>query len=390
MTADASKMAPEALDDRTPMPSIRVPVELPDHAYEVHIGPGLLAEAGNLLRPHVSDAPLAIVSDETVAAHYLLPLRTALKDAGLHAHDIIVPPGESTKTFAQLGMLVEALLNIGIERQSTVIALGGGVVGDLAGFAAAIALRGVGYIQIPTTLLAQVDSSIGGKTAVDSPVGKNLIGAFHQPKLVLADTQTLDTLPLREIKAGYGEIVKYGLLGDAAFFDWLEDTGRSVLDRQPTVLGRAIADSCRAKARIVAADEKESGARALLNLGHTFAHALEAEAGFDTILLHGEAVTIGMLMAFDLSVRLGLCPPADRQRVAHHFAHLGLVHQLPALGGGRAWDADRLVDRMAVDKKVVGGSPTFVLVRSIGAAFVARDIALDDVRAVLALHGVQA
>ncbi|MEQ9190021.1 MAG: 3-dehydroquinate synthase [Alphaproteobacteria bacterium] len=367
--------------------TIRIAVEVPGHDYDILIGPGLLGCAGKLLRASVGKAPLVIISDETVAEHYLDPLHQSLADVNLTARHIILPPGEATKSFDRLGSVLDSMLAMGIERQSTVIALGGGVVGDLAGLAAAIALRGIGYVQIPTTLLAQVDSSIGGKTAVDSPAGKNLIGAFHQPRAVLADTDTLSTLPLRDLKSGYGEVVKYGLLGDAAFFAWLERSGKAVLDRDPAALSRAIAESCRAKARIVAADEREVGARALLNLGHTFAHALEAEAGFDTTLLHGEAVTLGMLMAFDLSVRLGHCPPADRERVARHFSNLGLLHALPTLPDGRTWNADRLLDRMAADKKVVDGALTFILARGIGAAFVARGVARDDVRAVLSDHG---
>jgi len=261
-----------------------------------------------------------------------------------------------------------------------VVALGGGVIGDLAGFAAAVLLRGVRFVQVPTTLLAQVDSSVGGKTAIDTAHGKNLVGAFHQPRLVLADTGVLDTLPRRELLAGYAEVLKYALLGDPGFFDWLEANGRKVIAGDAGARAHAIVTSCAAKAEIVAADEREAGARALLNLGHTFGHALEAETGYDGSLLHGEAVAIGMVLAFALSERLGLCPSADTARVRRHMADVGLPTGLP---GGRAWDAGRLLDHMTRDKKARDGRATFVLVRGIGRAYVEPEVDPAEVRALL-------
>ena len=256
------------------------------------------------------------------------------------------------------------------------------MIGDLTGLAAAIALRGIDYVQIPTTLLAHVDSSVGGKTAIDTPHGKNLIGAFHQPRLVLADTGVLDTLPPRELRAGYAEIVKYGLISDPDFFAWLEGHGAAVIEGDAAARRRAIVTSCKAKAAIVAGDERESGDRALLNLGHTFAHALESETGFGDELLHGEAVAIGMCLAFDLSVELGLCPPADADRVRRHFAMVDLAHGLDAVQG-RIWNAERLIAHMERDKKVRDGRKTFILVRGLGQAFISREVENDDLKALL-------
>ncbi len=357
-------------------------VELGPRSYDIVVGEGALARTGRRVAPLLGAGKTVVVTDETVAGLHLEELERSLAEAGIEHATIVLPPGEQTKDFAHLERLIDDLLALGIERGSTLIALGGGVIGDLAGFAAAIVLRGIDVVQVPTTLLAQVDSSVGGKTGIDTPRGKNLVGAFHQPRLVLADVGTLDTLPRRHLLAGYAEVAKYGLLGDAAFFAWLEDHGRAIRDGDATARRRAVVTSCRAKAAIVAADEREAGQRALLNLGHTFAHALETETGFGDVLLHGEAVAIGIVMAFDLSVRLGLCPPEDAERVRRHFAALGLATRLRDVEGPN-WSAERLLAHMASDKKVRGGRNAFVLVRGIGRAFVSLDVEREAVRAVL-------
>jgi 3-dehydroquinate synthase len=311
-------------------------------------------------------------------------LRRSLKRAGIESDKIVLPPGEQTKDFKHLQKLLDKLLSLRIERRTTLIALGGGVIGDLVGFAAAIALRGIDFIQIPTTLLSQVDSSVGGKTAIDTRHGKNLVGAFHQPRLVLADIDALDTLPPREIHAGYAEIAKYGLINDPSFWSWLENgAGRKLIDGDKEIRAKAVYESCANKARVVASDERETeGQRALLNLGHTFGHALEAETGFGGLLLHGEAVAIGCVMAFALSAKLGLCAQVDADRVRRHYAGLGLrtdPSQIPL----NHWDSETLIRHMGSDKKVEDGSITFILARGIGQAFVARNIATSEVRAVL-------
>jgi 3-dehydroquinate synthase len=310
-----------------------------------------------------------------------------LEGAGLRVSDVTVPPGEGSKSLAELGRVCDALLAARIERRDLVVALGGGVVGDLAGFAAAILRRGVRLVQIPTSLLAQVDSSVGGKTGINAAAGKNLLGAFHQPALVVADTALLDTLPAREARAGYAEIVKYGLIDDPDFFAWCEANGAAVLAGGPE-RDRAVAASCRAKAAVVVADEREEGeARALLNLGHTFAHALERAVGYDgSRLVHGEAVAIGLALAFRFSARLGLCPPADAERVAAHLAALGLPTRLADAPGGCGTPAE-LLDAMGQDKKVQAGRLTFILARGIGRSFVARDVAAADVLAFLQAEG---
>ena len=362
-----------------------VRVALGDRSYDVVIGAGVLARAGALLAPVAPVAPgrrAAVVSDARVAGLYLERLRSSLEDAGFATTTHLVPEGEPAKSWDSLGRLIEELLAARIDRDSMVVALGGGAVGDLAGAAAALALRGVGFVQAPTTLLAQIDSSVGGKTGVNSTHGKNLIGAFHQPRLVIADTDTLDTLPPRELRAGYAECVKYALIDDAAFFGWLETNVEELLAGAPAARIRAIAACCAAKARLVAEDERETGRRALLNLGHTFGHALEAAAGYDGALVHGEAVAMGTAMAFDLSVRLGFCAPAERERVLAHFASAGLPRTPPrALAAG--WTSRGLLDRMASDKKARGGRPTFVLARGIGRAFLHRGAAEADVLATL-------
>jgi 3-dehydroquinate synthase len=286
----------------------------------------------------------------------------------------ILPKGESTKSFAQLERLLDWLLGQHVGRDGLVIALGGGVVGDLAGFAAAITLRGLDFVQVPTTLLSQVDSSVGGKTAINMAHGKNLVGAFHQPGLVLIDTVVLDTLPRREVLAGYGEVVKYGLIRDPDFFDWLESNGAKVLAGDPEARRMAIVESCKAKARIVAADEREIGDRALLNFGHTFGHSLEAEAGYDGGVLHGEAVSIGMILALDLSREMGLCSGQDVDRVRRHFGDVGLPMEITAIPGSREWSAPALINHMRHDKKVLAGQMRFILARGIGDAFVTAEV----------------
>lgn len=356
-----------------------VRVALRARGYDIHIGGDLIDRAGGLLAPVLPTPRCVVVTDETVAALYLDRLNAALDDAGIARHTIVLPPGESTKSLERLGELLDELLALGIERSVTVIAFGGGVIGDIAGFAAAIALRGLPFVQIPTTLLAQVDSAVGGKTGINSRHGKNLIGSFHQPRLVIADVGLLASLPPRQRRAGYAEIVKYGAIGDAELFAWLEREGEALLAGDTDRLTYAVKASCESKAAIVAADERESGRRALLNLGHTFGHALEAEAGYGDALLHGEAVAIGMVLAFDLSVRLGLCPAEDADRLRRHLTAVGL----PTAPPRRSWSVDRLMDHMTRDKKVAGGRVTFILVRGIGKAFVASNVDPAEAAAVL-------
>jgi 3-dehydroquinate synthase len=360
-----------------------VTVPLGDRAYDILIGPGLLADAGALMRPLLPSARVFVVTDETLEGLHLEALKDALDDAGLENHGVVLPSGEQTKSFAHLESLLQAMLEAGCERGTTVVAFGGGVIGDLAGFAASILMRGVPFVQIPTTLLSQVDSSVGGKTAINTPQGKNLVGTFYQPRLVLADTTLLGTLPVRELKAGYAEVVKYGLIDDPAFFDWLEVAAPALLALNPSAIVRAVETSCRAKARIVGADERESAQRALLNLGHTFAHALEAEGGYGELLLHGEAVSIGLRLAFELSVALGLCPPADRDRLVAHLQSVAMPVELPPHPHG-AWEVDRLLGHFAKDKKVKDGRVTFVLARGIGQAFLSAEVPVATVRQVLA------
>ncbi len=357
-----------------------VRVELGRRGYDIAVGPGLLAEAGKRMAPVLSEKRVIVVSDETVAPLYLPALSDALAAAGIEAETMTVAPGEASKSFAALDRLTGNILAAGIERGTTLVALGGGVIGDLTGFAAAILLRGVDYIQVPTTLLAQVDSSVGGKTGINTAQGKNLVGSFHQPRLVLADVDVLDTLPRRELLAGYAEVVKTGLIADAKFFAWLEDNGEALIAGDRTARARAVAHCCRTKADIVAADEREAGSRALLNLGHTFAHALEAEAGYSGALLHGEAVAIGLCMAFDLSHRLGHCGQEDAARVRAHLTRVGLPTRPPA----GADSAERLIDHMSRDKKVKGGLPTFVLAHGIGDAFLTQDAPPAEVAALIA------
>lgn len=362
-------------------PRTIVEVALGARAYDIVIGRSLLSSLGERIASLKPGARAAIVTDSTVAALHLDAATAALGAAGIDSASVVVPAGEGAKSFKIFEELCDDLLAARIERGDVVVALGGGVIGDLAGFAAAVLRRGLDYVQVPTTLLAQVDSSVGGKTAINSRLGKNLVGVFHQPVLVVADTALLDTLPSREFRAGYAEVAKYGLLGDAGFFAWLETNADDVFAGGP---GRehAIATSCRAKAGVVARDERETGERALLNLGHTFGHAFEAAAGFTGRLLHGEAVALGMALAFAYSARLGLAPPADAERVARHLAAVGLPSRPSAIPGG-APDADRLMDLMAQDKKVRRGRLTFILARGIGQAFIAPDVDAGDVRTFL-------
>ncbi|NKB56058.1 MAG: 3-dehydroquinate synthase [Alphaproteobacteria bacterium] len=357
-------------------------VELDARSYEILAGDALLSEAGRHIAPVLKQNHVFIVTDENVAALHLETVQRSLDDAGISYESLVLPAGDQTKGFAYLQKLIGELLSRRVERDSTVIALGGGVIGDLAGFAAAITLRGIDYVQIPTTLLAQVDSSVGGKTAINTEHGKNLVGMFHQPRLVLADIGVLDTLPQREFLAGYAEVVKYGLINDSAFFTWLEGHGAALREGDRAGRRKAVVKSCQAKADIVAADERETGQRALLNLGHTFGHALEAETGYSDMLLHGEGVAIGAAMAFDLSARMGLCSTEDAARVHRHFAAMGLSTGLDHLQGV-AWQAEDLMAHMGRDKKVRGGRMTFVLVKGIGQAFLSQDVAPEDLVAIL-------
>jgi len=357
-------------------------VDLAGRGYDILVGEGLLSAAGHHIAPIAGGRRVFVITDEEVAKAHLVTLERALDDAGVAYEALVVPPGEGTKDFAHLANLCERLLAMNLERRSLLVAFGGGMVGDLAGFAASILLRGLDVVQIPTTLLAQVDSSVGGKTGINMPQGKNLVGSFHQPRLVLADTWVLRTLPKRELLAGYAEVVKYALINHADFFHWLEDHGLAIVEGDPAARRHAILTSCAAKAAIVAEDEREAGVRALLNLGHTFGHALEAELGYDGRLLHGEAVAIGLVLAFELSSGLGLCPAAAAAAVRRHLAAVGLPTELEAVPGV-AWSVDGLIDHMGRDKKVRDGKVTFVLVKGIGKAFITGDVALDDVAALL-------
>jgi 3-dehydroquinate synthase len=363
-----------------------VRVALGARSYDIVIGRGLIASLGTRISALRPGAKVAIVTDENVARVALDALEAALSGSSITASRVIVPAGEGAKSFRVFEQACEQVIAARIERGDLVLALGGGVIGDLAGFVASVVRRGLDYVQVPTTLLAQVDSSVGGKTAINSAHGKNLIGAFHQPVLVVADTATLDTLPPREFRAGYAEVVKYGLLGDAAFFAWLETNWREVFKGGKSsgsfAREHAIAVCCRAKAAIVARDERETGDRQLLNLGHTFGHALEAATGFSGRLLHGEAVAAGMALAFEFSARRGLLPAAEADRAIRHLAEVGLPAR-PQDIPGELPSVDLLIDLMAQDKKIKRGMPTFILVRGIGAAFVDTGVDARDVRAFL-------
>lgn len=357
-------------------------VELAERSYEIVIGEGLLAQAGRRMASLGVSGRVAVVTDENVSALHLDGLRAGLEDVGLQMVALTLPAGEATKSWPHFARCVDWLLEQKVERGDMVVALGGGVIGDLVGFAAAVLRRGVRYVQIPTSLLAQVDSSVGGKTAINSEHGKNLIGAFHQPALVLADVTALGTLTRRDFLAGYGEVMKYGLLGDTAFFEWLETNAPDMAAGDVAKRIYAVKRSCEMKAAIVARDETEQGERALLNLGHTFCHALEAATDYSDRLLHGEGVAIGCALAFEVSARMGLCSQEDPSRVRAHLAEMGLMRDLRDIAGDLP-GPDKLVELMGQDKKVVKGTLNFIMARGIGDAFVTSDVDFDVVRAVL-------
>ena len=361
--------------------SEKLRVALGERSYDIVVGERLLTQAGSLIAPLLKGKSAIVISDRSVARFYLHRLCNALEEAGIRHRSVILHPGEGTKSLAAFGDLMEALLEQKPDRKTTLIALGGGVIGDLTGFAASVLLRGVDFIQVPTTLLAQVDSSVGGKTGINSRYGKNLIGSFHQPLLVLSDVATLATLLPRELASGYAEILKYGLINDTAFFNWLDENGAALLAGDTALQTQAIVKSCKAKADIVAADEKEGGVRALLNFGHTFGHSLEAETGYGEELLHGEAVAIGMVLAFQTSVKLGLCPTEDLARVQAHYAKTGLPASPLAIR--KKWNVNKLVEHFAHDKKTVEGKLTFILTRGIGKAFIADNVDKALVKEVL-------
>jgi 3-dehydroquinate synthase len=378
---NAPSATPQRLDGET-----TVKVSLAERSYDIIIGAGALTSLGERIAALRPGARTAIVTDRTVASRWLRQTEAALKAEGVASAKIVVGEGEASKSYDGLQEVTEALIAAKIERNDLVIALGGGVIGDLAGFAAAVVRRGVDFVQVPTTLLAQVDSSVGGKTGINSPHGKNLIGAFHQPVLVIADTDVLDTLPPREFRAGYAEVAKYGVLGDLGFFSWLEANHGDVF-KGGAARQHAIAASCRAKAAIVARDERETGDRALLNLGHTFGHALEAATSFSDRLLHGEGVAIGMTLAAELSAELGMIAPADAARVSAHLAAAGLPTRLQDIAGFAqegVGNADSLMALMAQDKKVKRGRLTFILLKALGQAVITSDVEPAMVHAFLA------
>ena len=360
-------------------------VELGERSYPIYIGQDLLVNSGELLSSldvfSSSKKRVVVVADENAAKPFLEPLKESLEGSGFVVDTIVLGSGEGLKSFTILEGLLDRLLSLKVERKSVLVALGGGVIGDITGFAASILRRGVPFIQIPTTLLSQVDSSVGGKTGINSIYGKNLIGSFYQPRAVLADTDTLKTLPLRELKAGYAEVVKYGAIGDLGFFKWLQDNGNKLLHKDVETLQYAVYKSCEAKAQIVARDEQESGVRALLNFGHTFGHAFEAELGYDGRLLHGEAVSIGMVMAMTFSAEYGLCPKQDVAEFKEHLVQTGLPTNIHDVS--HAWKADILLAHMAQDKKVEDGALTFILSHGLGKAFIEKNVSKDQMRVFL-------
>ncbi len=368
----------------SPNDPMTVRVDLGQRAYDIQVGAGLLERAGEHVAPLLRRPFAVIVTDRNVAAAHLDTLKRALALKNIGCETVILPPGEAQKSYAGFEQLCEALLALKIERRDHLIALGGGVIGDLVGFAASVLRRGMDFIQVPTSLLAQVDSSVGGKTAINSRQGKNLIGAFHQPKLVLADVALLDTLSPRELRAGYAEVVKYGLLGDAEFYSWLESNGAKLLAGDRDLRTEAVARCCAHKARIVAADEREEGERALLNLGHTFGHALEAETGYSQRLLHGEGVAVGMALAFHLSGRLGLCAADLAPRVENHLAESGLPARLADVDGAKQFKPAVLLEHMKQDKKVRDGKLVFILAEAIGRAVERNDVTPQAVETLLA------
>ena len=359
-------------------------ISLGERSYNIHVGAGLLARAGELIAPFAPSKRVFVVTDKTVAKHHAATLEEGLVTGGLELVRLVkLKPGEEAKSYKGLQEVLSKLLEAGIGRRDLVIAFGGGVIGDLAGFAAGIVKRGVDFVQIPTTLLAQVDSSVGGKTAIDTPEGKNLVGLIHQPRLVIADTGVLKTLPERELRSGYAEIAKVGLIDDAAFFSWCEENAAALIGADPATLQRAVVSAIAFKVRVVEQDEREEkDIRALLNLGHTFAHALEAHAGYNGELKHGEAVAAGMALAFQLSANLGLCSEGDAARVRAHLQDCGFVTDLRKLPGA-PYDVDKLMALIATDKKAEAGKLTFILARAPGRAFVERDAPVDVVRELL-------
>lgn len=359
----------------------RLHVNLAERGYDIMVGERLLARAGEYIAPLLKGRNVIIVSDDNVARFYLHRLSNALEEEKIRFRSLVVPAGEATKSLPSFARLMENLLEQKPDRNTVLIALGGGVVGDLTGFAASVLLRGVDFIQIPTSLLAQVDSSVGGKTGINSSFGKNLIGCFHQPILVLSDVATLSTLPKRELLSGYAEMVKYGFINDPEFFNWLEQNAVALLAGDKVLQTQAIVKSCAAKAAIVAADEKERNIRALLNFGHTFAHAFEAETGYGDILLHGEAVAIGMVLAFATSVKLGICPQEDLERAKAHLQAVGLAVSPVCIQDN--WDIDSLMEHFTHDKKTVDGKLAFILSRGIGKAFVENNVDANIIRQIL-------
>jgi len=357
-------------------------VSLGERSYDIITGSGVLQDAGHLFLPLLKSKRVVIVSDANVAPLYLEKLQTVLEASAIAHEAIVLPAGEATKSMAVFEGLLEDILALGIERGTCLIALGGGVIGDITGFAASSLLRGIDFIQVPTTLLSQVDSSVGGKTGINSKAGKNLIGAFHQPLMVLIDTDSLNTLPKRELLAGYAEVAKYGLLGDVEFFSWLEKNAQALIAGDQDHRKEAIVKSCAAKADVVSRDEREGGLRALLNLGHTFGHALEKECGYAGDLLHGEAVSIGMVMAFEFCAQTNLCPQIDVERVKRHLISLGMPVDLSGLPN-KDWTSDLLMKHMMKDKKVKDGKVTFILVRAIGEAYLSRDVEDADLKTYL-------
>ena len=359
----------------------KIAVSLGARSYDIHVGGDVLSRAGEFIAPFARGR-VPVVTDANVAALHLDALLTTLKAANIDAEPVVLPPGEETKSFAGLESLTSTLLKLELERGGLIVALGGGVIGDLTGFAAGILKRGVDFAQVPTTLLAQVDSSVGGKTAINTHEGKNLLGLFHQPRVVIADIGTLATLPRRDLLAGYAEVVKYGALGDASFFEWLEKHGTDALAGNSVALSKMVARSCRMKAEIVARDEREKGERALLNLGHTFGHAIEAATGYSQRLLHGEGVAIGIVLAFKLSARMGLSDESDTQRIERHFRDVGLPAEIGDVPGSRP-GTDEILAHMLHDKKAKNRRVNFILARGIGRAFVCADVDLSMVREVL-------
>lgn len=357
-------------------------VALGERSYDIIIGCKLLDEAGILIKPAIRGERIIIITDQNVAPLYLNTLKLSAEKEGIKVKEIILPAGEQTKSISYFEKLIDQILALKIDRKVALVALGGGVIGDLTGYVAASILRGIDFIQIPTTLLSQVDSSVGGKTGINSKNGKNLIGAFYQPRLVIADIDVLDSLPQREILAGYAEVVKYGLINNSEFFIWLEEFGLELCAGNKEYRQRAVLKSCSSKAEIVAKDETEQNMRALLNLGHTFGHALETETGFSNKLLHGESISLGICLAFDLSLLLELCSKSDAVRIRNHFSAAGLPTYLSDISD-IDWDANTLLNHMLSDKKTENGKLNFILVKGIGKSFIAQNINPKNVQIVI-------